>query len=167
MPPDVTSLLLTSWDRQCQIIDNLAGLVTEEVRHAKPSADGMPLDEQLAHIHEVRWYWLGMVSKEHREGLGDTYKKVGEKYVPINDLDEIKRQIRLSAAAVRKCVSDQLAEGKGEVGPYTSPVMFLQHMLWHDGYHFALILLGLRIAGVEPGEEWEEKNVWGIWRAYG
>ena len=86
-------IVLESWDRQAQIIASLAGLVTDANRWVKPSEDGMPLGEQLAHIHEVRQGWLSSFSKAHAEGLGDTYVKVDGKWVPIDDLDEIKRGV--------------------------------------------------------------------------
>jgi hypothetical protein len=37
-------------------------------------------------------------------------------------------------------------------------------MVWHDGWHVGLIFLALRLNGQEPREEWEEPNVWGLWR---
>jgi hypothetical protein len=32
------------------MLSNVGSLITEELRRAKPSPDGMPLDMQLAHI---------------------------------------------------------------------------------------------------------------------
>jgi hypothetical protein len=37
-------------------------------------------------------------------------------------------------------------------------------MVWHEGYHAGLILLALRNAGQEPTEEWDEYNIWALWR---
>ena len=156
--------LLESFDRNCLILDNLSALVTPENSHQKPSEDGMPLYHQLAHVHVVRQSWLVQFSAKHAALLGNTYSQNGEEWVPITDLNEIRHQIKLSAKAVRDAVEEKINEGAEKVGPYDHPVMFLQHMLWHDGYHFALIHLGLRLAGVEITEIWEEKNVWGIWR---
>lgn len=47
--------ILASWDRQVKILENVAGLVTEENRKALPSPDGWPLDRHLCHIQEVRY----------------------------------------------------------------------------------------------------------------
>ena len=49
-------------------------------------------------------------------------------------------------------------------GCTNTAVLFLQHMVWHDGWHVGLIFLALRLNGQEPPEEWEEPNVWGQWR---
>lgn len=53
---------------------------------------------------------------------------------------------------------------EGENARYDNPVLLLQHMIWHDGWHVGLIFLALRLNGQEPPEEWEEPNVWGQWR---
>jgi uncharacterized damage-inducible protein DinB len=160
----MTEILLESWDRQVQMLGNLAGLVTEPLRTAKPSEDGMTLAEQLCHVHEVRYHWLGKTSPTHQALLGEVLRQVGDDWVPIDNLEEIRNQLSISAKAVRDAVSEAIHEGKIQLGPYDHPIFFLQHMLWHEGYHFALILLALRNAGAEPPEEWQEKHVWRLWR---
>ena len=47
---DTTEALLESWDRQSRIVNAVATRVNESNRKAKPSIDGMPLDQQLAHV---------------------------------------------------------------------------------------------------------------------
>jgi uncharacterized damage-inducible protein DinB len=157
-------VLLESWDRQAQIIANIGSRIDESNRYAKASEDGWPVDEQLAHVHESRYYWLTKVAPEVAKSLGDVYVQVGEEWKAIPDLPEIKRQVGLSSAAVRTAVGDAIEAGITQFGPYTHPIMFMQHMIWHEGYHFALIVLALRNAGQEPPEEWEDANVWGLWR---
>jgi uncharacterized damage-inducible protein DinB len=161
----VAAALLTSWDRQVEILGNIIGLIDEKTRGAKPAPEGWPIAEHLAHIHEVRYGWLNEVAPELAKTLGDTYIRQGDTWVPITDLAEIKSQLDLSAKAIRVAVEEALASGKTQVGPYSSPVFFLQHMIWHEGYHFGLIVLALRNAGAEPTEEWDEEKVWAIWRS--
>lgn len=163
---DVTASLLDSWDRQCRIVDAVAGLVDESNRHAKPSDDGWALDQQLAHMHGVRRFWLSQVAPEHAARLGSAY--ADEHGTPIADLESIRRLLLESGHAVREAVRSGIERGGGPMtGPhatYDNPVLLLQHMLWHDGWHVGLIFLALRRAGQEPPEEWEEPNVWGLWR---
>ena len=159
---DVTAALLDSWDRQCRIVTALAGRVNESNKLAKPSPDGMPLFEQLAHIHLVRKYWLSQLDPDGSERLGKSYTKGWDG--PIEDLDAIKQMLNESATAVRTAVEHALGDSKEKAGFYDNPVLFLQHMIWHEGWHVGLIVLGLRLAGDEPSEEWEETRVWGEWR---
>ena len=163
---DVTEALLESWDRQCKIVDAVASKIDESNRHVKPSEDGWPLDKQLAHMHNVRKFFLSQVAPERAATLGAVY--ADEEGTPIADLDEIKGQLKSSGVAVREAVRDGIANGCGpmtsEHVTYDNPVLLMQHMVWHDGWHVGLIFLGLRLNGQEPPEEWEEPNVWGQWR---
>ena len=162
---EIVDQLLESWDRQSKIVDAVASLVTEENRHFKPSEDGMPLDAQLVHMHGVRRFFLSQVSPSHFEGLPRASKD--DQGTPLDDLDEIRVCLKTSQAAVRAAVKEGLETGgpmKSEHVTYDSPVLLMQHLVWHDGWHVGLIFLALRLNGQEPLEEWEEPNVWGQWR---
>ena len=161
-PMDVIEALLDSWDRQCRIVNEVAARVDENNRHLKPSEDGWPLDYQLAHIHQVRHYFLGNVAPEAAAAVGDSFVDGWE--TPVNDLSKIKALLLDSGQAVRDEVRKALEGNVDKFGWYDNPVLFLQHMVWHEGWHVGLIFLGLRLAGQEPPQEWEEEKVWGEWR---
>jgi uncharacterized damage-inducible protein DinB len=160
----VTQELLHSWDRHCTILNNLCGIIGEEESRLKAAPDRSSIGEHLCHIHEVRNYWLNQVSPQHAEPLGAVYTQQGDEWIPITDLEEIRRQLRLSGPAVREAVRALIEAGVEQVGPYTHPVQFLQHMLWHEAGHYSSIMLALHLGGKEPDEAWEEANVWGAWR---
>src|SRR4051812_15263003 len=147
---DVTAALLDSWDRQARIVNAVATLVNDSNKNAKPSPDGWPIYEHLAHIQLVRKYWLGQLDEARMKSLVDLYN--GGWTDPIDDLAAIRRALNDSALAVREVVQKALAEGKEKVGGYDNPVLYLQHMVWHDGWHVGLIFLGLRLNGEEPPE---------------
>jgi len=159
---DVTEALFESWDRQCRIVDAVASRIDESNRNVKPSEDGWPLYHQLAHIHKVRHYWLSQVDPDGAAAMEDGYNGTWDK--PTEDLAQIKALLGQSARAVRAGLKKNLDSGGAPIGGYDHPVLFLQHMIWHEGWHVGLIFLGLRLAGQEPPEEWEEANVWGEWR---
>jgi len=159
---DIVDALLDSWDRQVRILTAVGSRVDESNRKAKPSEDGWPLDHQLAHIHAVRKEWLSQLSPERGNALGDTFTDGW--FTPIDDLQAIRSQLDASAIAIRAAVREALQNPGTKVGAYDHPVLFLQHMVWHEGWHVGLILLGLRRAGQEPPEEWEEAHIWGEWR---
>ena len=162
---DLAEALLDSWDRQCRIVDAVASLINELNRHVKPSDDGMTLDRQLAHMHGVRRYFLSQVASKHAAGLISA--SADKEGTPLADLDTIKTCLKASEKAVREAVREGLEKGGPMAGGnvvYDNPVLFLQHMVWHDGWHVGLIFLALRLNGQEPPEEWEEPNVWGKWR---
>lgn len=159
---DIASALLDSWDRQCRIVNSVASLVDEKNRQVKPSEDGWALDAQLAHIHQVRRYWLSQFAPERAK---DLIKTVGDDWeTPIDDLQKIKAALLASGMAVREAVRERLGPDLQPSGAYENPVLFLQHMVWHEGWHVGLLFLGLRLAGQDPTEEWSEAHVWGEWR---
>lgn len=158
---DLVAPLLDSWDRQCTIVRNVASLVDEGNRTAKPSPDGKDLADQLAHIHLVRCGWLHNVMPEKAAALGPDFAPWNG---PVPDsLDERRARLDASEKAIRDFLAEQLPIG-APVGGYDHPVLFLQHMVWHEGWHIGLMFLALRLNGQEPPEEWEEPNVWGLWR---
>jgi len=159
---NVTGALLDSWDRQCLIVNTVAEKIDESNRHLKPSEDGWPLDRQLAHIHKVRHFFLTNISPERGAAIGDSFVEGWE--TPISDLGHIKSLLKQSGVEVREAVAEALSNGVSKIGWYDNPVLFLQHMVWHEGWHVGLIFLGLRLGGQELPEEWEEASVWGHWR---
>jgi uncharacterized damage-inducible protein DinB len=162
---ELAETLLESWDRQCRIVENVASLIDDKNRQFKPSDDGMTLDRQLSHMHGVRRYFLSQVAPEHAAGLASA--SADNEGTPLADLDTIKAYLQASGTAVRAAVQEGLEKGGPMAGGnvvYDNAVLFLQHMVWHDGWHVGLIFLALRLNGQEPPEEWEEPNVWGQWR---
>jgi len=153
--------LLDSWDRQCTIVRNVAGLVDDGNRTAKPSHDGKDLADQLAHIHLVRCGWLHNVAPERAAALGPDFAPWTAD--APESLDERRSRLDASAQAIREFLEEQLPIG-APVGGYDHPALFLQHMVWHEGWHVGLMMLALRLNGQEPPEEWEEAHIWGLWR---
>lgn len=159
---DVSEALLDSWDRNCRIMDAIAGLVDEGTRKLTPSPDSWPLDKQLAHIHLTRHYFLKNVAPEVGKGIESSF--VDGWQTPIDDLPKIKSLLQQSGRAVRDVVKEGLRKEIGQAGWYDNIILFLQHQVWHEGWHAGQILLALRLAGKEPPEEWEEEKIWGEWR---
>jgi uncharacterized damage-inducible protein DinB len=159
---DVTEALLDSWDRQCRIVDAVMTRIDDANKHVKPSEDGWSLDKQLAHMHNTRKFFLKNVAPEIAAPLGRSY--IDEEGTPVQDLEELKAMVRASGVAVGKATEELIKKGMVTAGFYDNPVLFLQHMVWHEGWHVGLIFLALRLNGQEPPEEWEEPNVWGEWR---
>ena len=116
-------------------------------------------------MHQVRRFFLSQVAPGHAGNLAGVFQ--ADRETPLEDLNAIKAALEASGAAVRAAVEEGLQTGgpmKSENVTYDNPVLFLQHMVWHDGWHIGLIFLALRKNGQEPPEEWEEPNVWGLWR---
>jgi len=162
---NTADLLFESWDRQCAILDSVTSLVNQDNRGAKPSEDGWPIDAHLAHMHGTRRYFLSQVAPDLAESLPAAFAEGAS--TPHPDLEHIKYCLSASSLAIKEAVKRGLEKGgplSGGHVVYDSPVLLLQHMIWHEGWHVGLIFLALRLNGEEPDEEWEEIEVWGRWR---
>lgn len=162
---DLKFEILESWDRQCKILDNLASIVDESLIDAKPDAAGWTIAYHLCHVHHCRRGWLNAIDPESLKPIGRLIENDDSDLGAwTRDVPTIRKELAKSGAAVRLMVSNHLDAESGRVGPYSHVVEFLQHMVWHEGWHVGLIFLAMRLAGKEPEEIWEEHNVWGIWR---
>ena len=167
-----TEALLDSWNRQARIIDNLAGLVTPELLEAKADPNGWTIAFHFAHIHSTRRSWhMNAAGLEAPVGpslytvMGDGERM--EDYVPSHDVAEIRLRLSESAALVHDWTAEQIALGTQQAGNYDHPVLYMQHMLWHEGWHAGIIVLALRLAGIEPTDEEECAMIWDLWRLPG
>lgn len=154
--------ILDSWRRQCRIWDNLVTLLTPELLQSTPQGSWSVM-EHLAHVHEVRAYWFANVQGQKGWAFEALYEKVGDEWRVIPDFKRIQTELHASGEAIASWLEQNLGREK-KAGNYDHPALFLQHMIWHEGYHFGLVMLALRIAGAEPPEEWECPNVWDLWR---
>src|SRR5258708_22372133 len=46
---------------------------------------------------------------------------------------------------------------------YDHPILLLQHMLWHEGYHHGQIKLALKVAGRPLTDEEARPVTWDVW----
>lgn len=157
-------ILLQSWDRQTDILSRLADRVEPGDLALTPAEGESDIAEHLCHIHGTRRFWLSKASPEHLQGKNLLFTQIGEDdWECVRDLDVIRAELAKSARAVGDATRAHLESGVN-VGQYEHPVFFLQHMLWHEGWHTGLIMLALRRNGKEPPEAWEDPNIWQLWR---
>ena len=68
-----------------------------------------------------------------------------------------------SAKAVRDAVKSRVEAGREMNLHYDHPILLLQHMVWHEGYHHGQIKLVLKLAGHPMGNEEAGPLTWRIW----
>lgn len=158
---DAFEAVLESWRRQSRMTLNLLGLFDERLIRVKPAEDSWIAAGHFADIHGCRVGWLARAQGLPEPETGDLWFTTEDSWDFVTDLAVIRECLERSAAEVEAFVR---SAGDGPAGCYDHPVIFLQHQLWHEGYHFGMLHLALRQGGAEPSEEWEEENVWGLWR---
>ena len=63
------------------------------------------------------------------------------------DRGRIAAMLNDSAKVVRDAVKGRVEAGRGMDLHYDHPILFLQHMIWHEGYHHGQIKLALKLTG--------------------
>ena len=68
-----------------------------------------------------------------------------------------------SAQTVRNAVKGRLETNQGMNLHYDQPILLLQHMIWHEGYHHGQIKLALKLAGSQIPDDAVGAGTWGVW----
>jgi uncharacterized damage-inducible protein DinB len=149
--------LLDSWDRNNTILVNLLRLLPEGGLEAK-AMEGSPSIAQLfTHIHYVR---LVLVFEDAPEFVGSLPE---EEWAIEHNRERIAQMLDESAKAVRDAVKSRVEAGRDMNIHYNHPILLLQHMIWHEGYHHGQIKLALKAAGRPMNDEEAGPATWGVW----
>ena len=153
----VLDALLDSWDRNNAITTNLLRLVPDDAMDLTP-ADGSPSIGQLfAHLHYVRLVFVLEDAPEvARPMLIDEWRRE-------RDRDRLAAMLDDSAKAVREAVEGRVKSGRAMDTHYDHPILMLQHLIWHDGYHHGQIKLALKKAGRPISDDEAGPGTWDIW----
>ncbi len=150
-------VLLDSWDRNNTILINLLRLLPEGGLEAR-AIEGSPSVAQLfTHIHYVRLVFVLEDAPEFARGLPE------EEWAVERDTERIALMLKESAQAVREAVKQKVETGGEMKLHYDHPVLLLQHMLWHEGYHHGQVKLALKMAGCAISDREAGPATWRVW----
>jgi uncharacterized damage-inducible protein DinB len=149
--------LLDSWDRNNTILLNLLHVLPAGGLEARAMEGSPTIAELFTHIHYVR---LVFVSEDAPEFARDLPK---EEWAVERDRNRIALMLNESAQAVRDAVKSRVEAGRDMDLHYDHPILLLQHMLWHEGYHHGQIKLALKAAGIPLTDKKAGPVTWGVW----
>jgi uncharacterized damage-inducible protein DinB len=149
--------LLDSWDRNNTILVNLLRAVPEGGLEARAVEDSMTVAEMFLHIHGTRVFVLSEDAPEFAlEPLKQGWRET-------RDPERIAGMLDESARAVRAALKNRVESGKEMLVRYDHPILFLQHMVWHEGYHHGQIKLALKAMGKPLDDEEIGRVTWHVW----
>ncbi len=160
MPSDNQNLLaalLDSWDRNNTILVNLLRALPEGGLEARAAESNKSVAEMFTHMHFVRLIFISEDAPEFAKTLPT------KEWLAERDPNRIERMLNESASAVRNAVKGRLEAGRQMELHYDHPILFLQHMVWHEGYHHGQIKLALKAAGRALSDEQAGPVTWDIW----
>ncbi|HEV7552624.1 MAG TPA: DinB family protein [Candidatus Angelobacter sp.] len=157
--PDQSLLevLLDSWDRNNTILINLLHAIPRAGLEARAMQGSPSVAELFGHIHFVR---LVFVSEDAPEFTSELPR---EEWAGEPDPRRMAQLLQNSAKAVRDAVKSRVEAGREMNLHYDHPILLLQHMVWHEGYHHGQIKLALKLAGHPMGNEEAGPLTWRIW----
>lgn len=149
--------LLDSWDRNNIILVNLLRAVPEGGLEARAMVGSPTVAEMFMHMHYVRLIFL---SEDAPEFAGELPQ--GE-WRSERDRDRMAAMLNESARRVREAVKNRIETGQPMKEHYDHPILYLQHMVWHEGYHHGQIKLALKAAGRPFDDEEIGPVTWDVW----
>jgi len=150
-------VLLDSWDRNNTILLNLLRALPEGGLEARAMEGSPSIAELFTHIHFVR---LVLVSEDAPEFARNLPEK---EWVVERDAGRIAQMLNDSAKAVLDAVKSRVEAGQEMNVHYDHPILLLQHMVWHEGYHHGQMKLALKVAGRPISDEEVGPVTWDVW----
>ena len=149
--------LLDSWDRNNTILVNLLRALPEGGLEIKAMEGSPSIVEMFTHIHFVRLVFIVEDAPEFARNLPE------EEWAAKDDPDRIAQMLNESARVVRDAVKNRVESGQDMKLHYDYPILMLQHMIWHEGYHHGQIKLVLKLAGIPMSDQEAGPVTWGVW----
>ena len=149
--------LLDSWDRNNRILVNLQRSIPEDRLRTKAMDGGPSIAELFTHIHYVRLVFVAEDAPEFAEPLPN------QEWQAEICRDRMADMLNHSAKTLLQAVKSRLESARQMDLHYDHPVLMLQHMIWHEGYHHGQIKLALKIAGHALSDKEIGPLTWGVW----
>jgi uncharacterized damage-inducible protein DinB len=149
--------LLDSWDRNNTILVNLLRAVPEDGLAVRALEGGPSVAGMFTHMHYAR---LVLVSEDAPEFAR---KLPEEEWAGERDPERIAQMLNESAKTVRDAVKSRAEAGRDMDRHYDHPILMLQHLVWHEGYHHGQIKLALKLAGRPIGDKDAGPVTWWVW----
>ena len=149
--------LLDSWDRNNTILLNLLHAVPKGGLEAKVMADSPNVAQMFTHIHYVRLIFVLEDAPEFATDLPE------QEWVDERDVGRIAQMLGESAKTVRDVVKARVETNQEMNLHFDHPILLLQHMIWHEGYHHGQIKLALKLAGSPITDQEAGPGTWGVW----
>ena len=156
-PQSLLEALLDSWDRNATILMNLLRAVPADGLEIRAMQGSPTIAEMFTHMHFVRLIFVYEDAPEFARKLPD------QEWAAERDKSRIAQMLKESAEAVRAAAKKKVEASQAMILHYDHPILFLQHMIWHEGYHHGQIKLALKFAGRPIADEEAGPLTWAVW----
>ena len=155
---ELLDALLDSWDRNNKILLGLLSVVPDDAFEARALDDTMTIHRMFTHIH----YCRAIFTFENAPEIVPT-RPSWKEITAESDRARIAAMLNESAQQVREAVRTRIESGRQFDDAYDHPLLFIQHMIWHEGYHHGQIKLALKRVGRLPDDKTMGPVSWDFW----
>jgi uncharacterized damage-inducible protein DinB len=149
--------LLDSWDRNNTILVNLLRALPDSALDLRPIDSSPSIGELFTHMHYVRLVFVLEDAPPFARQLPEN------EWRRERDRGRLALMLNDSAKAVRDAVQSSVREDRQMDLHYDHPILMLQHMIWHEGYHHGQIKLTLKLAGRPLSDDEAGPVTWDVW----
>ena len=160
--PDFRNLLdvlLDSWDRNNTILVNLLNVIPNSGWDLKVMPGSPSVAQMFSHIHYVRLVFLAEDAPE----FAAQKEFPQDEWAAERDPQRMADLLNESASSVRGAVKEKIESATEMNVHYDHPILLLQHMIWHEGYHHGQIKLALKFAGCPISNQQAGPLTWRVW----
>jgi uncharacterized damage-inducible protein DinB len=140
------TVMLDAWERNNRILKNLLRAVPEAGMETRVAEGTKSVREMFLHIHGTRVFFLSEDAPEFARPLPEGWRKT-------RDREQISTMLDESARAIGDAVKHYVETGQALRVRFDHPLLFLVHLIWHEGYHHGQIKLALKAAGLGLDDE--------------
>ena len=149
--------LLDSWDRNNTIHLGMLRALAPGDLDLRAMPGSPTIARMFMHIHYVR---LVFVQEDAPESAVDV---PAEEWQSERDPSRIAAMLNESAIVVADAVRKKLEQQREMDLHYDHPILLLQHMLWHEGYHHGQMKLALKLADRAMSNDVAGPLSWRVW----
>ena len=151
--------LLDSWERNNTILLNLLQALPESSLGVRAMKSSPTVAAAFTHIVYIRLVHVFEDAPEFSKPVPE------HEWADLRDKERVAQMLSESARAVHDAVKGRLEANKEMNLHYDHPILMLQHLIWHEGYHHGQIKikLALKLAGQPVSDEAAGIGTWGVW----
>jgi uncharacterized damage-inducible protein DinB len=158
--------LLDSWDRNNTIMVGLLRALPEGALEARASSSSPSVAALFSHVCYLRIALVCESDPEFAAKHTEIVPKDDDEWLEQHEVDRLTNKLNHGARVLRDAVKRWVETGQsvkaGSPG-YEHPILLLQHMIWHEGYHVGQIKLALKLTGRAMIDQEAGSVTWSVW----
>jgi uncharacterized damage-inducible protein DinB len=158
--------LLDSWDRNNTIMVGLLRALPEGGLEARANSSSPNIAQLFMHVCYLRLALVCESDPEFAVQYPEIVPSDDQEWLEEYDFERITKMLDLSARVLRDAVKHWVNTGqsvKAASPGYEHPILLIQHMIWHEGYHVGQMKLALKITGRPMTNKEAGAVTWSVW----